>query len=241
MKQQTIKYQTFLLGALMDGLRAVFFDHADPALRDVRVDLDWTEDKAAYPLVLIRYYERDVRNAGVGHKEWIRLDPVTGENTDDEEQGVLLPFRHSIYHGDVEFAIYAETSLDRVLIADSLVQTIRMGDTEIYTQAFLDSVYADEDDVPDARWHFININTDNVSGMGDSQVKPPWDPEDRLYYTKSYRTNVLGEFYSRIPSTSTQLVSKVSFYPYISDVGDPVPTGDPADPAPWFKPGDELF
>lgn len=239
--QQTIHYQTFLLESLTEGLQAVFANHVDEYLRNVRVAVDWTEDEAVYPLILVRYYERDVRRAGVGHKEWIGIDPVTREPSDDPDVRILLPFRHALYHGDVEFAIYAETTLDRALIADSLTQTLLMGDTEVYTQAFLDRIYADEDEVPEARWHFVNLNTDQITGMGQNQIKPPWDPEDRLYFTTSYRVNVFGEFYSRIPPTTTALVSKVTVYPYISDVGDPIPTGDPAEPAPWRGDGDELF
>lgn len=240
--QQTVKYQTYLLTALTDGLQAVFANHVDEFLRTATAGVEWAEDKASYPFVLIRYYERDIRNAGVGHKEWIRIDSVTGRATEDPDVGTLLPFKHSHYHGDVEYQIYAETTLDRALLADSLVQTIRMGDTEVYTQAFLDSIYADEDDVPDAAWHFVNLNVDTVAGMGSSQIKPPWEPEDRLYYTTSYRVGVFGEFYSRVPSTSTELVSKVTFYPYISAVGEPEPEGEnPAEPNPWLGDGDELF
>lgn len=236
MKQQTIHYQTYLLRALQEGMQAVFAAHPDHFLRNVRAEVDWVEDKATYPLVLVRYYEREVLNAGVGHEEWI--DVPLGDDPDVTRR---VRLEHSIYRGDVEFAIYAESTYDRALLADSLVQTLRFGDTELYTQAFLDHVYADEDDVPEAKLHFINVDSDRITGMGQSQVRPPWDPEDRMIYTISYRSAVMGELYSRIPDPTEApgLVTKVDILPYISELGYPVPEGEPHNGHPWVG-DDEL-
>lgn len=222
--QQTIHYQTYLMAALTEGLQGIFVSHPDKFLRKVRVAAEWVEDKATYPLVLVRFYGRDILNAGVAHKEWIEVP-----SDDDPDVMRLLPRERSIYHGDVQFEIYAMSTTDRAILSDAIIQVLRFGDAETYTQAFLDRIYADENTYPEAEAHYINIDTDRITPMGDTQVRPPWDPEDRMLYTSSYRVAAMGELRSRIPEQTgvPGLVSAVTVYPYISQLGQAPPDPDP--------------
>lgn len=219
----TVRYKTYLKTALVEGLQGVFSNHLDIALRDVRVTVDFPRTQAAYPAVVIRFYERNVFNAGIGHREIIQ-----------DENGDNWIFKHYFYRGDVEFSIYALSSWDRDLISDTLIQTIGMGDLNSYTNRFLARIWPDDDGAvyPDALAHFININTDEITGFGENTSQVPWESEDDLIYSTSYRCAVFGEFYNPPPQMPVGLITKVNQYPYIAGVED-VPQGTPGDGAPW--------
>lgn len=222
--ERTILYKTYLKTALIESLRPVFGNHKDEALRATTVEIDFPKREAHYPTVILRFFEREIFNAGVGHEELIDLSTV-GLNG-------LYKFKHYFYKGDIEFAIYGITSLDRDLVADTIVQTIAMGNLEDYTNRFFDRIYADENQTPDSIWHYININTDRVSGFGEGQGQTPWGSEDDLIYQTSYRVPAFGEFYSVPPEIPAEFISKVAQYPYIQGLED-VPEGDPNDGGLW--------
>jgi hypothetical protein len=182
--------------------------------------------------VLIRFFERDITNAGVGHEEYVDLslldlDGVSG----------VFKFKHYFYHADIEFAIMALSSLDRDLVADSVVQTIAMGTLEDYTNRFFNRIYPreSENQYPDSIWHYVNINSDQIQGFGEGQNVPVWGSEDDLVYQTSYRVRAFGEFYSVPPETPINIIEAVTQYPYIAGLED-VPTGDPDDGGQWVPP-----
>jgi hypothetical protein len=210
--EKTIRYKTYVKTALVEALQPVFTNHTDQKLQNTKVTIDMPKERQSFPAVVVRFYEKEIYNAGVGHEEDLK-------GTD----GKVYKFKHSLYNADVEFAIYALSSLDRDLIADTIVQTIRFGDLTSYTNNFFNRIYpSDFDAIPDSVGHFININTDRISGMNESQTEVPWGAEDDLVYTMSYRVGIFGEFYSLPPELSYDYVSKVIFYPYIAGI-DPVP------------------
>lgn len=221
--EKTIRYKTYIKTALVEALRPVFTNHPDNPLQDTHVTIDFPLDKASYPAVIIRFFEREVKNIGVGHVEFILLD---GDS-------VPSKFKHYIYNGDIEFAVYGLSSLDRDLLADSLVQTLTMGDLTAYTNNFINRIYfPNASQYPDSVWNYVNLNTDRIQGFGETQVPAPWQPEDVLLYQTSYRIGIFGEFYSLPPDTpDAQLITKVDFYPYQEGL-EPIPTGAD-DPAPW--------
>lgn len=237
LQQQTIKYKTYVKEALVQALRAVFRSHVDPILLGTKVGIDFPFEQADYPAVVVRFYERSITNAGVGHMEHIE---------DTNNAGRYIKYKHYLYQGDIEFAIYALSSLDRDLISDSIVQTLTMGEMETYTNQFFNRIY-DPDSVPaeneggaydPAIDHMINLNTDQISGFGETQVIAPWSPEDVLVYQNSYRINIHGEFYSRTPIDQTYgLIEAVEQYPYSPDAGESKPDPKPEDPAPWEEYG----
>jgi hypothetical protein len=237
-QQETIKYKTYIKEVIVEALRTVFSTHPDDIIRDkTKIDVDFPLDEVDYPAIIIRFYERSIRNAGVGHVEHLPTptDPLR-----------FYRYKHFLYQGDIEFAVYALSSHDRDLVSDALVQILTMGDTEPYTMAFLDRIY-DPPSRPDENEggaydpsmdHMINLNTDQIQGFGETQTIAPWLPEDTLIYQTSYRIEARGEFYSRTPvSTTYGLVENVESYPYNADNGEPKPNPNPTDPAVWETPG----
>lgn len=305
--EKTIKYKTYVKTALVEALQPVFTNHVDSKLQNTKVTIDMPKERQQYPSVVIRFYEQQIENAGVGHEEHLdtnriqrvnifnatggtfklkfngeeteaiafdasssdvksalsNLDKLNAEDIDvsggdggpylitiytsfvedvdlitADRSGLegirpkilitcqTYKFKHSLYHGDIEFAIYALSSLDRDLIADTIVQTIRFGDLASYTNNFFNRIYPkDADAFPDSIGHYININSDQIQGVNETQSAVPWGAEDDLVYNSSYRTRIFGEFYSLPPDVPYQYISKILLYPYIEGV-DPVPTID---------------
>jgi hypothetical protein len=231
--ETTIRYKTYLKRALVEALRQVFANHPDSQLHRTKVSIDYPTSENLYPTVIVRFYEREIRNAGVGHVEYL-------VRVDDNDEPTLLTdkFRHYLYSGDIEFAVYALSSKDRDLIADTLVQTLAMPDMASYTNNFFNRLYhppQDNDDYDDARYNFVNLNTDLISGFGETQTQQPWLSEDNLQYQTSYRVGIYGEFYSLPPIDSDVwggVVERVDLYPYIEDLEE-VPTGAD-DPSEWI-------
>lgn len=141
-------------------------------------------------------------------------------------------FKHYLYNGDIEFAVYALSSYDRDLIADTVVQILAMGDLTSWTGDLSNAIY--EADIlvdPESVNHMINLNTDSIQGFGETQQIAPWMPEDVMVYQTSYRVGIFGEFYSKTPTTGDiGLVERVETYPYMGESGDPVP--EPANSGP---------
>lgn len=222
---QTIRYKQYVKEALVEALRAVFAVHPDPILRDTKVSIDFPMTENKYPAVVVRFYERQIKNIGVAHVE-------VGEILDENGLGTnrFRKYRHYLYNGDIEFAVYGLSSYDRDLIADSLVQLLSMGDTEDYTDLFLNRIYyADPNSEPYSLDHFINLNTDEISGFGETQIPAPWQSEDVLVYQTAYRLGIFGEFYSRSPVVNDfGTVSAVDPFPYLEDMGEEAP--EPNDP-----------
>jgi hypothetical protein len=230
--ERTIRYKTYVKTALVEALRQVFANHPDEILRRTKVSIDYPTSENLYPTVIVRFYEREIRNAGIGHVEYlVRLDD------DGFETAIRDKFRHYLYNGDIEFAIYALTSKDRDLISDTVVQAVAMPDMATYTNNFFNRLYhppADTDDYDDARYNFVNLNSDLVTGFGETQTQQPWLSEDQLQYQTSYRVGIYGEFYSLPPYTDATVhgvIEKVNVYPYMEDLEE-VPTGT-VDPSQW--------
>lgn len=268
--ERTIPYKTYIKRSLVEALREVFANHPDTMLRRTKVSIDYPTSELSYPSVVIRFFERSVRNAGVGHVEYLYnrtgsyiLVVKNGdlvfkvEAVDDNEVGTkpaeyraqgytvkifdqyesITKFRHYLYDGDIEFAVFALSSLDRDLISDTLVQTLAMPDMAAYTNNFFNRIYFPTDLTPSnsgdyepGHYNYVNLNTDRVTGFGETQTPQPWLSEDQLVYQTSYRIGIYGEFYSLPPITDPAvygLISKINVLPYSEFVGDAIPTGVP--------------
>src|SRR5205807_3756699 len=92
--EQTIRYKTFVKAALVEALREVFVNHPDTLIQNSKISIDYPTSQARYPTVLVRYHERQIRNAGVGHVEYILRE---GSTT------IVDRFRHYLYDGDIEY------------------------------------------------------------------------------------------------------------------------------------------
>jgi hypothetical protein len=229
--QQTIRYRTYIKETMVEALRDVFDDHPDPLLQNVKITPELPTDRASYPAIIVRYYNRDLRNAGIAHHEWHLATP------EGYEPKLYQKFRHFMYHGDVEFKILALSSKDRDFLADALVQAIGMAEAETYTKTFLDRIYnADPEDEEQSKYHFINLATDEFSELGDQEAPAPWMEEDLLVYSATFRVPIFGEFYSRLltDQTSYGFVTAVEVYPWIPDIEEE-PDPDPDEPNPWLS------
>lgn len=221
--QKTIKYKTYIKTALVEGLSPVFNDHVDQKLQNTKVTIDYPKERQSFPSVVVRLYENEIFNAGVGHEEIIS----------DADKNVWK-FKHYMYKGNIEFVIYALSALDRDLISDTLVQTIAMGELANYTNNFFNRIYPPNSaEIPDSAGHFININSDKITGLNETATAVPWNSEDDLMYSISYRTDVWGEFYSLPPDMPYEYVSDVFTYPYVAGL-DPKPTGLVDDESTWI-------
>jgi hypothetical protein len=239
---QTLQYNLYITETISEGLRAVFATHPDRILREkTSVVTDFSFKKTEFPAVVIRFYERSIATAGIGHFELLE---------DPNNPGAFQKHKHMLYQGDLEFAIYALSSYDRALISDSIVQTVMMGDLEPYSELFYDRIYSvDPVEKPQSLLHFINLNSDQMAGFGKTQQPAPWQPEDVYIYQNSYRVGIHGEFYSRVlPYQSYGLIEKVETFPYMPAAGETEPDPDWAgpddvrgtaddkpDPAPWVS------
>ena len=209
--ERTVKYKTYIKTALVESLKPVFSNHLDEKLRSTKVAIDLPKDRQSFPAVIVRFYEREIKNSGVGHYEHFV-----------DENDKAWKFKHYFYTGDIELAIYSLSSLDRDLVSDTLVQTIAMGDLAEYTNQFFSRIYPENlDAVPDSAGHLININADKIQGVGESQTATPWNSEDDLIYTSSYRVDVFGEFYSLPQDAPYDFVKEVFTYPYIENLESP--------------------
>lgn len=216
--QKTIKYKTYVKTALVESLRPVFEKHVDKKLQDTKVGIDFPKERQKFPSVVVRFYEREIYNAGIGHEE-------TFKDSDDN----IWKFKHYLYTGDVEFQVVSLSALDRDLISDTLVQTIAMGDLSDYTNSFFNRIYPlNAAEVPDSAGHFININSDSITAINESTESVPWNAENDLIYSTSYRVAVFGEFYSLPPDMPYGYVSDVFLYPYTAEAGEDPPVGSEA-------------
>lgn len=222
--EQNVPYKTYLKRALVEALGDVFQNHVDDLLRKTKVTVEWPTTRDAFPTVIVRFFERTIMNAGIGHVEYIMRDT---------EEVIVDKFKHYFYNGDIEFAVFTLSSLDRDLVSDSLVQTLAMGDLTGYTNRFLNRIYSPSvNETPQSKWNFVNINTDQILGFGETQTLAPWQPEDQLMYQTSYRSAVFGEFYSLPPTAPVGMVERVNFFPYIGGVEPSPEAGDAGETVP---------
>jgi hypothetical protein len=210
---QSIPYPSFLYATMIDGLRRAYAQHPDPAIAQTMVIYEYTTDEVKYPLMIVRYYGRDIKNSGVGNKDTLTIN------------GEIQAFEHYYYEGDIEFEIQTMDPLSRDRMAGSLVTLITSGSLGSWMGEFFDRVYGDLADVyPYRNYNFVNINSDELTPFGNVTVPAPWNAENELLFKTTYRTNILGEFTS-LPNLAplTAAIEKVLLYPYSEIEGDPVP------------------
>jgi hypothetical protein len=221
--EETIPYKTWVKTSIVEALKPVFANHPDEKIRGTKVSIDYPTSRAHYPAVIVRFFEQQIQNAGVGHVEYILIN---------DSDPYRVKFRHFLYKGSIEFAIFGLSSLDRDLISDTIVQTIAMSDMASYTRNFWDRIYFPDTSVK-SDWNYVNLNTDELMPMGEQQTPQPWLSEDQLVYQTGYRVGIYGEFYNLPPTVlpAGGVIEKVTVYPYYPP-DDPLPTGTD-DPADW--------
>lgn len=205
--QVTLQYTTFLKRAIQESLADAFANHPDEIVREAKVALDFTHDRFKVPAVIIKFYEREMPNAGVGHYEYL----TAPNDPDPTNPTIFIKYYHRLYKGDISFEIWGKSSTDRDVLRDALIEVIAMSDATDSGYVFLERMYLYLNETPYGLWHFPVLNTDLITGYGENVTTPPWSPEDTLLYQATYRVPIFGEFYSATPksTTGTGLVSEV--------------------------------
>jgi hypothetical protein len=227
--QKSIALRTWIKSSILMAFREVFNDHPDNKLQTqydangnyisgTKISLEYPNSEQGYPSLVIRLSGLRQSSAGVGHIEYI-LD-VNDTN--------FYPYKHYHYQGTVELLIFALSSLDRDLLADSVVQTVVMPEMQNYTNQYFNQIFNTEQSPPNL--NYLNINIDNITDTGDQVTQQPWLQQGNYFqYQTSFRTNFLGEYYSLPPDTIFPgLISAVELYPYTNL--SPLPPGVPALP-----------
>lgn len=77
----TIRYKTFVKQTVVSALRTVFTNHPDAILAGTKTTIDFPFTEAEYPAVVVRFYERTIKNAGVGHEEYLSSGELVDQGT----------------------------------------------------------------------------------------------------------------------------------------------------------------
>lgn len=221
--QMTLQYKTFVKRALVEALQAAFTGHADPTVASAKVATDFTETDFALPALIVKFYESELMNAGVGHFEWFPPDPT--------QPTILVEYQHRLYKGTIEFEIFGLSSLDRDILSDALIEVLAMDEVSAPGLNFLNRFYTSMASTPSGQWHFPTLNLDNIEGYGEQSMLAPWAPEDTLVYQTAYRVGIFGEFYSLAVPTTISPLTEVDVYGYPVGANNVTPI-DPTAPAP---------
>lgn len=234
--QYTLQYSTFIKRALVESLQAAFNAHPTAQVANANVAIDFGRERWKLPGVIIKFYERELPNAGVGHVEW----GVSPQDPNPAAPTMFIKYYHRLYQGDIGFDIYAMSSVDRDLVRDALIEVLTMNEaTDSVTSGgtnFLNRFYLDMENTPYGTWHFPVLMLDKITGYGEQHQSAPWQPEDTLVYSVSYRVPIWGEFYSLTPTlpASTGLLQEVDVYPYAQNFDgvnlEPTPAENPDAP-----------
>jgi hypothetical protein len=205
--QSTLQYSTFIKRALVESLQDALLQHPDPLVKDSKAALDFNHDRFRLPAIIIKFYEREMPNAGVGHFEYL----PSPFNVNPAAPTLFIKYYHRLYKGDVSFEIWAKSAVDRDVVRDALIEILAMTDTTNQGYAFIERLYLYLNETPYGLWHFPVLNLDLITGYGEGTARPPWNPEDDLHYNVTYRVPIFGEFYSNTPSgvIGTGLVTEV--------------------------------
>lgn len=90
--QQTLQYRSFLKRTMTEALQNAFGLYEDPTLLKAKIGPDYQTSRANFPSIVVKFYEQQLKNAGVGHKEWgpeTDIIELTGVGHITEGSGVL--------------------------------------------------------------------------------------------------------------------------------------------------------
>lgn len=222
--QFTTSYKTFLKRALRQSMASALTGHPDSTVARTQVALDFSLEDFTLPIVIVGFQEQTLPNAGVGHYEWF---------PSPTNPALYVEYQHRMYKGNASFTIYAQTSADRDLVSDAMIEILAMNEVSSPGQSFVLRFYNQtQANSPAGIYHYPTLNTDLINPMGEQPVPPPWSPEDTLIYQTGYSVPVFGEFYSYVPPQppATGLVSEVDVYEWPVDANGVAL--DPSNPAP---------
>jgi hypothetical protein len=237
--QVTLQYSLFLKRAIVEALQAGFAGYTgnDPASKTIaqaRVAVDFDERRWALPGVIVKFNDSNVNNIGLGHQEW--LD--SPQDNDPDNPTLFIKYYQRLYNGEVVFDVWGQSSVDRDIVRDALIEILGMADVTDEGNDFLNRFYNDQSNTPYGVWNYPVLITNIINGLGESTELAPWQPEDTLVYKVSYSIPIIGEFYSKTPvlPSGTGFVQEVDVYPWVVGI-DPTPQENPDTPdnPDWYR------
>jgi hypothetical protein len=199
-------YKTGIKRQIVNSLMEVFDeDFSIPELRGrVKVSLDYPMEPLAYPAVYVTYQEDVIRNAGIGHIEYV-------ENPDS-----IFPkeMKHWIFSGRINFNIIALNPYDRDRLASAVINAIAFGELPGEFNDFWTQLRGTE-------YVYLQPLTDEITPGGEQIGQVPWGDDDELQFGNSYSIPVFGEFYSRPETGELIQINEVDLYPYRLGEQDP--------------------
>lgn len=211
---------------MIRALRSVFDSgyNRDRQFIDLKITNDFPLKQEDYPCLVIEYTPQRNINAGIAHEEWFM-----------DERGVLRRWGHRRFEGSLTLNILALTPLDRDLLADAVEEVITLGYLDTALQSFLYTIYGQPTDPVMLVFSQLMLNTDEVSGGGNSASLAPWNPEDQLVHETTLELVIHGGIYNTVPSETWNYVTRATAqsYPQFEETVV-LPFGDPD--IPWTNP-----
>lgn len=209
--QKTASHRRLVVRTMITAFEAVFdgsYDR-DRQLQNLRIVPTYPLDQTDYPCVVVSYTPSRVVNAGVGHEEWF-----------DDANNILRKWNHSRFEGSIDLDILALSPLDRDLLADAVEEVLRFGRLDSQLAKFFTTVYGDTSDNATYVLQFtqLMLNTDEITGGGNSESLAPWSPEDQLVYETNLSLEVHGGLYNAVPTDTWGYITNVN--------SDSYPQGD---------------
>ena len=171
-----ILYKLEVKRAIVRTLREIFnADYPESILRNVWVSIEYPQAPEQFPAIIVSFLEGPIRSAGVGHFE--TYDDIT--------------FKRFQFTGTIRLEILAETSLDRDIIADHLVNLVLFSPTALETSPFLPDITLNPSGVK------IDIVSDALNPEPESvDAGLPWGLTDQRVYRGAYSFQIFGEVLS---------------------------------------------
>lgn len=172
----------------------------------VHIELEYPITEEQYPGIWIQFATTRLQRMGLGQEFWIK-------NSDDEWNAV----QEWQVQGRVTMTVLALSNLERDRIADSLITMFAFSRTPepVITKPHKNTnKYRQFITALDANPYVaMTVNTDVLTGGGQSvNVGVPWQP-DVLAYTDAYSFDVIGNFNYVFDSDGTYTLSKIEKYP----------------------------
>lgn len=203
--QSVASHRRFVLGMIINGLRAAFnasYDR-DPQLASLKITQTYPLAAIDYPCIVVEYHNSLVARAGVGHYEYF---------TDVNNE--LHLWKHSRFEGEVTFEILGMTPLDRDLLADALTEIIQFGQLDTQLDQFYTTLYGDPNGPVLLWFNQIMFNSDEITSSGNTASLAPWSPEDLMVYQTSLSSEVHGGYYNVDPTDIPKYVTRVELSSY---------------------------
>jgi hypothetical protein len=193
------QYVTFIKRWAAESMQDAFDAHISKRINATKVAVSFNQDEYTLPAVLVKYIERDNINAGVGHEEWLPspYDP------DPQNPSVFMKYYHRLYHGQIVFEAYAQSSTDLGLVRDALVEILATTDATPWGNKFIQRLYFYMNQTPYGYYNMPFLNTDRIYPISETQSPLPWNAKDKLAYCAGYSVEIMGDLYSATPNANS--------------------------------------